>query len=125
MYLLDTDVFLWWMVEPDQLSKKVFTIIKEMPDSVLFSSISAWEIAIKTSLGKLSGVPLSGLADAVLQQRFVSLSFTVNHAIQVHNLPHHHADPFDRALVAQAQTVGVKLITRDPQIAAYEIEIVW
>ncbi len=125
MFLLDTHVFLWWMVEPERLSDRVFTLIKEMPDSVFFSSVSAWEIAIKASIGKLSGVPLSDLAGSVQNQCFVSLSFSLDHAIQVYGLPRRHSDPFDRALVAQAQTERCKLITSDLQIAAYEVDTVW
>ena len=125
MYLLDTHVFLWWMVTPDKLAKRVRDLMQANPDRMFFSAVSAWEIAIKSAIGKLSGVPMSELVDTVRDQGFVSLPFTGEHAVAVYRLPQHHWDPFDRALVAQAETEGCKLISNDKKIAAYAVETLW
>jgi len=92
-------------------------------DTVFVSAASAWEVAIKASLGKIrlpesfsSGVRASGF-----EQLFVRFT----HAAAVAQLPHHHRDPFDRILVAQASVEGLTLVTHDPKLHEYDIEIVW
>jgi PIN domain nuclease of toxin-antitoxin system len=87
---------------------------------VLVSAASAWEITIKKALGKLRSP--DDLPDQLTRQRFVPLEITVAHALAVGDLPDHHADPFDRMLVAQARTDRLTLITHDPQILRYDVE---
>ncbi len=85
------------------------------------SAVTAWEIAIKKSLGKLSAPDnyLEGLA----RYRFTALDITTEHALAVETLPLHHRDPFDRLLIAQAQLEKLTLVTSDPKIWAYDVAV--
>jgi PIN domain nuclease of toxin-antitoxin system len=125
MYLLDTHAFLWWMVEPERLPERVRELLRTSPESVAFSAVCAWEIAIKTSIGKLAGVPVDRLEETVSAQGFVSLAFTTAHAVVVAGLPPHHRDPFDRALIGQAIAEHSTLLTSDPRIGEYSIPTLW
>lgn len=98
------------------------------PDNQLFlSAASSWEIAIKYALGKLP-LPLPP-AEYVLSRMETSgttpLPVQHTHALHVASLPHHHADPFDRLLIAQAQLENLELLTVDGQFEAYEVRLLW
>ena len=90
-------------------------------DDVFLSVATAWEIAIKTGLGKLS-MPLS-VTEAMAQYELRPLTITFRHAEAVADLPLHHRDPFDRMLVAQAITEGLTLVTSDSVFAAYDVAL--
>jgi PIN domain nuclease of toxin-antitoxin system len=120
-FLLDTHVLLWVLSDDPRLEGRARAAITDGRNRVLVSAVSAWEITIKKALGKLR-VP-DDLPAQLARQRFVSLDITVTHALAVGDLPHHHADPFDRMLVAQARTDRLTLITHDPQILHYEVEV--
>ncbi len=120
--LLDTHVFLWWRGEPSKLSSKVRSSIATA-DIVFVSAVSAWEAAIKTSLGRLE-LP-DTIEAGVLASGFEKLVITFSHAERAGNLPPHHRDPFDRMLVAQAQAEGLTLVTHDRLLEPYEVEILW
>ena len=119
--LLDTHVLLWALTNDPQLSDDARATIADGRTRVLVSSVSAWEITIKKALGKLRAP--DDLADQLRQQRFTPLDITVTHALAVGDLPPHHADPFDRMLVAQARTDRLTLVTHDPQILEYDVEV--
>ena len=120
--LLDTHVVLWWRTDSRKLGRAVRRAIGTA-DLVFVSAASGWEIAIKQSLGKLR---LTGsFAEMVKASDFTELPVTLRHAEQLARLPPHHADPFDRMLVAQAQVEGVKLVTHDRQMESYGVSIVW
>ncbi len=87
------------------------------------SAVSFWEIAIKRSLGKLEIE--DGWARALARLSFDPLPVTALHAAAVERLPWHHRDPFDRLLVAQAMLEGQTLVSADPRVAAYEIDVLW
>ena len=84
---------------------------------------SIWEIAIKRASGKLD-VP-EDLLDTIEQRGFIELPVLSHHAIIAGALPPHHNDPFDRMLVAQAQSENLTLITNDERIAAYDVPVLW
>jgi PIN domain nuclease of toxin-antitoxin system len=87
------------------------------------SAASAWEAAIKVSLGRLE---LPDTVEAgVLASGFEKLSISFSHAERAGALPPHHKDPFDRMLVAQAQADGLTLVTHDRLLEPYEVEILW
>jgi PIN domain nuclease of toxin-antitoxin system len=89
--------------------------------------VSALEIAIKFSLGKLR-LPESSetyVPSRVATLSMVSLPVYLGHALQVALLPHHHRDPFDRLLIAQSQIEQVPLMTADAMLATYDIDIIW
>ncbi|CAN5348381.1 type II toxin-antitoxin system VapC family toxin [soil metagenome] len=120
--LLDTHVFLWWSEDDPRLRADARQAIEEA-DQVLVSAASAWEVTIKAALGKLEiAIPF---AEAVEVNRFGELPVTFAHAAAVTELPPHHGDPFDRMLVAQAQTEGLTLVTHDRRLEPYSVHVLW
>jgi len=119
--LLDTHVFLWWRAGREMRAEAMDAI--RTADDVFVSAASAWEVSIKAAIGKLRLT--ASFADGVAQSGFVPLPINLHHAAVAGELPPHHRDPFDRLLVAQAQVEGIPLLSRDPRIAAYGIEIRW
>ena len=120
--LLDTHVVLWWRADDPALGSDARKAIM-MADLVMVSAASAWEVAIKVALGRLripgdfeAGVEASG---------FGKLPISFTHATEAGRLPGHHADPFDRMLVAQARLEGLELVTHDRGLAAYGVPILW
>ncbi|MFD8106100.1 type II toxin-antitoxin system VapC family toxin [Streptomyces microflavus] len=118
--LLDTHVILWWLGDSDKLSDQVKDLLDTEP-SVHLSAVSAWEIAIKQSLGKLDGP--DDLAERVRDSQFTSLPITAGHGVRAGRLPALHRDPFDRILVAQAQIEGMTVVTRDKWIPQYDVPV--
>lgn len=90
---------------------------------VTVSIVSLWEIAIKASLGKLE-TP-KDLPERVEELGFELLGVTPDHARQVRSLPHHHGDPFDRMLVAQAQLERLPIVTADAAFDDYDVVVIW
>jgi PIN domain nuclease of toxin-antitoxin system len=103
------------------LGEEARTTISDPASSVFVSAATVWEISIKRSLGKLE-VP-SDLPGQLELNRFQPLSITISHANAAGALPRHHDDPFDRMLVAQAIEEGLVLLTADPRISRYDVEI--
>lgn len=118
--LLDTHVILWWLDDSPELSGEVKDLLDTEP-AVYVSAVSPWEIAIKQSLGKLPGP--EDLAERVRDGQFSGLPITGGHGVRAGRLPPHHRDPFDRLLVAQAQTEGLTLVTRDQWIPRYDVPV--
>ena len=119
--LLDTHALLWTLGSPDKLRGPVLDAIADKRNEVFVSAASAWEIAIKRALGKL--VAPADIEPGVRQQGFSALNVTFHHAQIAGALLRHHADPFDRMLIAQAQSEGLTLVTRDANIRLYAVEI--
>jgi PIN domain nuclease of toxin-antitoxin system len=120
--LLDTHVFLWWRSDSRRLGAGARRAIAEA-DVVFVSAATAWEAAIKIALGRLrvpdtieSGVEASG---------FEKLPIGFPHAEAAARLAPHHADPFDRMLVAQARIEGLTLVTHDRRLGRYEVDVLW
>jgi PIN domain nuclease of toxin-antitoxin system len=125
--LIDTHVFLWWNTEDAQLSPRARKIIADGKNEIFFSAASAWEIAIKTAKGRLvlPEEPALYVTSRMSLHRFQPLPVQISHALRVYELPPHHADPFDRLLVAQCQMESLALITKDEEIRRYEVETIW
>ena len=125
--LLDTHALLWWFTDSPRLSRPARRAIGDASATVFVSAASAWEVATKVRLGKLHD-PL-GLADAlsvhVAAQGFQDLPITLEHGRRAGKLPGSHKDPFDRMLVAQAQTDGLAIVSNEAQFDAYGIQRVW
>lgn len=119
--LLDTHILLWWLTDGLRIPQESRELIREGKNQVYVSSASAWEIAIKQSLGKLRAP--SDLTAQVQTARFEVLDVTIDHALAVVDLPNHHSDPFDRMLVAQALFEGLTIVTQDPKIHRYEVAV--
>lgn len=119
--LLDTHALLWWLADDPRLGSRAREAIAAAENLVAASAASAWKIAIKRALGKLEAPEdlCGALAEAGLQP----LPITVEHAVAAGALPAHHADPFDRMLVAQAATEGLAIVTVDERIARYGVPV--
>jgi PIN domain nuclease of toxin-antitoxin system len=120
--LLDTHAFLWWWAGDHKIGAKVRATIGSA-DTVLVSAVSAWEMTIKMSLGKLRFD--GGIGDAVEACGFERLDMRFEHAEAVRSLPSHHSDPFDRLLIAQVIVEGATFVTHDRAIANYLIPTLW
>ncbi|WP_405899515.1 type II toxin-antitoxin system VapC family toxin [Streptomyces sp. NBC_00727] len=118
--LLDTHVVLWWLGDSPELTEEVKHLLDTEP-SVFVSAVTPWEISIKQSLGKLDGP--TDLAERVRDSQFTSLPVTAGHGVRAGRLPEHHRDPFDRILIAQAQTEGMTILTRDKWIPSYDVRV--
>lgn len=118
--LLDTHVLIWWDAGRN-LSLDAIEAIQRA-DDIFVSSASAWEVAIKMSLGKLSTT--RGIAIATAESGFHELPITFFHAERVRALPAHHRDPFDRILIAQAQIEDLVIISRDRAFNAYDVPVI-
>lgn len=121
--LLDTHVLLWALDDDLSLSQAARHAIIDGNNIVFVSAATAWEIAIKKALGKLNA-PTDDYLEELRRHRFTPLDITSEHALAVERLPPHHADPFDRLLVAQAQIEKLTLITRDSRIQAYDVRTI-
>lgn len=118
--LVDTHVVVWWLLDSPQLSDET----KELLDTEALTYVSAvtpWELAVKQALGKLEGP--SDLPDRTRDCQLKPLPITALHGVRAGQLPLHHKDPFDRILVAQAQTEGLTLVTRDKYIPLYDVPV--
>jgi PIN domain nuclease of toxin-antitoxin system len=92
------------------------------PENVVaVSAASVWEVSIKSAAGRL--VITDDFLEKVENSRLLPLPITAEHAWAAGQLPRHHADPFDRVIVAQAQLEGLTIVTHDPQIARYQVAI--
>ena len=120
-YLLDTHTLLWARTAPNVLSADALAVL-ESADSALYLSIaSLWECAIKSSIGKLD-VPDEFYRTVAADYEILGIE--VSHIEACAKLPMHHRDPFDRMLVAQARLGGLTLLTRDRDIAKYDVPVV-
>lgn len=118
--LLDTHAFIWW--DRGELVPPAREMIAGA-DEVFLSAASAWEIAIKTAIGKMRATAM--VADAIADYGFAELPVAVRHADAVRDLPLHHSDPFDRLLIAQARIEGLTIVTTDRQFEPYRVLISW
>ena len=125
--LLHTHTFLWWITDDARLSSRVRELTGDSTNTLFLSAASGWEIAIKAQLGKLQ-LPDNlerYIADQLSLNGFESLPIQLHHALHVYTLPNLHRDPFDRILVAQSQLDQLPILTVDPQIARYRVEVIW
>lgn len=123
--LLDTHAFLWAAGDPEQLAEPARLAIADPENAIYVSAAVAWEITIKVALGKLTvpGDPATWFPARLRSLGFDPLPILPEHALAIGALPAHHRDPFDRVLIAQAQLEGLQLVTRDPEIRKYSVNI--
>jgi PIN domain nuclease of toxin-antitoxin system len=119
--LLDTHIFLWWNSNPEMISSPLRTAIREPGNEIFVSAASVWEIAIKRAIGKLAFV--QRIVGAIAGHRFELLPITGEQAEHAGDLPRHHADPFDRLIVAQAVLERMVLGTQDARMRPYGVAI--
>lgn len=125
--LLDTQCWLWMLAEPERLSARARRLVQRAEHDTYLSAASAWEIAIKWGLGKLTlpADPVEFVGSRLEQSGVIPLPIRHTHALEVARLAPHHHDPFDRLLVAQAQVEGMTLLTADRQLEPYDVRLEW
>ena len=125
--LLDTSTLLWAAQGDPRLSDAADAIIGDGDQELLFSSVSAMEIAMKHAAGRLvlPESPAAWVRTRAAVFGLVELPITVEHALEAGRLPRHHRDPWDRLLVAQARVEEVPILTADAVIHRYEVATIW
>ncbi len=125
--LLDVHAFVWWDASKDKLSATALAACVSSDNTLHFSLASVWEMQIKHQLGKLTlRRPLAELLREHERMNGLRLEpVALGDILALSTLPPHHRDPFDRILIAQAKRGGFRLVTRDPQIALYDLETLW
>ncbi|MFZ1701585.1 MAG: type II toxin-antitoxin system VapC family toxin [Pyrinomonadaceae bacterium] len=124
--LLDTHVFIWAAEQNPRLSSAAIAMLNDPGETVFFSAVSALEIAIKWSKGNLElpSSPYEFVSRAISTAGISQLAVSLRDACAVGDLPFHHNDPFDRLLVAQARTNGLRLMTADPMLERYDVDVI-
>jgi len=125
--LLDTHVFLWWVEGDRALPAKARRVVADPANDCLFSLASAWELAIKASLGKLTlAMPVQQyVIEHLAANAFTLLGIGITHIGRVEKLARHHGDPFDRLLAAQALEENLPIISADPVFRRYGLKRIW
>ena len=126
--LLDTHVAIWLLQEPDKVPARIRHLIETEAEITFVSHVSLWEIAMKFPLGRDDAPPLSAsdTVPGILDAGFRLLPLDLGHILAFERLPRLQGDPFDRMLLAQALSEGLRLITHDGRLAGYsDIVISW
>ena len=125
--LLDTHAFLWWVNDSPELSAAARLAIADSGNACFLSLASCWEMAIKSSLGKLRLTkPVERfVTEHLAVNGFRLLNINLRHAAKVENLPFNHRDPFDRLLIAQAMTDKLTIVSADKVFAGYTVKVLW
>jgi PIN domain nuclease of toxin-antitoxin system len=123
--LLDTHTFLWAITEESRLSQRVRSLL--LSAESWFSVVSIWEILTKVQIGKL---PLPRPAGPFVTERLAFngvriLPITLDHVLRVESLELYHRDPFDRLLVAQSLEENFPLVSADPLLRRYAVQLIW
>ncbi|MBF0328372.1 MAG: type II toxin-antitoxin system VapC family toxin [Nitrospirae bacterium] len=125
--LLDTHVFLWWVMDDERLTIFVRDFISNEKNELFLSAASCWEMMIKAKLGRIK-FPDSAekfIPAQMRQNNINGLPVHISHALHMYSLPDKHKDPFDRILIAQAQAERIPIVTNDSLIADYDIRVIW
>ena len=125
--LLDTHTLIWWVLEPDKLSKRIDRLLQDADTDVYVSALTAWEIAIKVELGKLAfdATYLDEFDHRMNEMSWMTLPILPAHGIAAARLPGPHKDPFDRMLVAQALSEGLAIASLDQKLVALGANLIW
>lgn len=125
--LFDTHTFIWWDSQPNQLSQTALALLQDRSSILLLSVVSIWEMQIKLQVGKLT--LNRALVEIIESQKKINqievLPVKQDHVLALDSLPLIHKDPFDRLLVAQANVENVALVSGDPIVAQYSVNIIW
>lgn len=125
--LLDTCTFLWIAANARELSDRARDFFSDPGNEVFLSPVSAWEIVVKHSIGRLPlpRPPHEFVPEERRRHRISSIGLNEEAVLQLAKLPDHHRDPFDRMLICQAVAQGLTIMTPDPAIARYPVPIAW
>lgn len=119
--LLDTHALLWWLADAPEIGERCKEIISDERNEIFVSAATTWEISIKMALGKLTAP--EDMDSVVEDEGFSKLPINLYHGQLAGQLPNIHRDPFDRMLIAQAQSEGLLFITADQIIPQYSLRI--
>jgi len=123
--LLDTVAFLFAIVDPDRLSRKARTVMRDPANQREVSVISLAEIAMKNAAGKLN-LSREDAVEALSRLQVSMLPYAEAQVLELMTLPVHHRDPFDRMLIAQALAEDVPVMTCDKEFRKYKgLEVIW
>ncbi len=126
MYLLDTNALLYFLYDSGKLSKKASDIIYHNDEKINVSIVSMWEIAIKSSIGKLEiKSSISKIAETCENERFDILPIKPFHLDEIGRLPAIHGDPFDRLIISQVISENLVIITKDGTMPMYNVKVLW
>jgi PIN domain nuclease of toxin-antitoxin system len=124
--LIDTHAVIWFITEDSKLPLKTKKIIENTENNCFVSIATYWEIAIKHSLGRLNlDSELENIFRIIEKTGFEILPITTNQILINAGLPHHHQDPFDRIIIAQAIQDDLKIVTTDGQFKNYQVSLIW
>ena len=125
--LLDSHVLLWALYEPERLPAHVQDIVSDMSNELFVSLATVWELANKAAVHRLplAGSSVERMIERMEQLGVIFLPITQSNIVAAATLPPFHADPFDRMLIAQAQAHTLALLTKDAEIAKYDVQILW
>ena len=117
--ILDTVTFIWAVSTPERLSRAAMSALRKSVAVREISVVSLTEIAVKQTRGKLTFAKADVIA-GVTDLRLRVLPYSADHALRLFDLPTHHADPFDRQIIAQALVENVPIVTPDESFDLYE-----
>jgi PIN domain nuclease of toxin-antitoxin system len=125
--LLDTHAVVWWWLDDPRLPAPARAAIAATGNTVCVSAASAWEIATKNRPGKWPDVEriIDEFPTLLRRSRFAPLAISIEHARLAGSLPGPHRDPFDRLLIAQSRQEHAALVTGDPMLCDFGVEVVW
>jgi PIN domain nuclease of toxin-antitoxin system len=126
-HLIDTHSLIWYVDQDQLLSRPAHAVISDPANELFVSAATIWEMSIKVGLGKLAlSQPFRPwIEKALIDLRAAVPPITVAYADVQASLPHHHGDPFDRMLIAQATVDGLSVVSADGQFDAYGVTRVW
>lgn len=125
-YILDTNALIFYLYNPVRLSKTAVDIVHNEDNQIYVSIVSLWEIAIKSSIGKLEiKNSMEEIAGICLKYKIELLAINPQHLDQIANLPQIHGDPFDRLIISQAITENLTIVTSDSIIPKYDANTIW
>ena len=126
-YLIDTHTLLWIVTNSPKLSKKAENLYLDSENEIFFSMASVWELAIKSSLGKLSlGKTLDSFVEEHIKGNDIQiLNIELPHILRVGHLPFHHRDPFDRLIISQLTENNLSIISYDEAFDLYKVNRIW
>lgn len=125
-YILDTNALIFYLYDPEQLSETAVDIVYNENNQIYVSIVSLWEIAIKSSIGKLKiKNSMQEIAGICSQYKIELLAINPMHLDPIADLPQIHGNPFDRLIISQALVENLTIVTRDSIIPKYNVNVIW
>ena len=126
MFLLDTHTLLWFIEDDIKLSIQAKSILSENSTPKFISIVTLWEIAVKYSLKKLElNISLAEFFNLIHSSDINIINISTEHLLILNSIEHHHKDPSDRIIIAQAIAENFTIITKDENFSKYEVNIIW